>query len=422
MKPTDADHLRRVLAIAEMSFVLRDKRDFERAVHDLVTHPDVDGWRPGVETFMHEQIRDAVRAAWRLGWQPADVVRVASKRFSGITVALGRDAVADELSVYDPNTVDPRWFSQLEAVDARVWWPRDRTYLRARIEKPRALWSTVMASSLELLCLVVTLRRLERLGPVPGEFRRVASRGGDVGARAAEVGEKVLARIRAMLAKAEATTSEAEAAAFTAAAHERMARYSIDIAMVEANDPGGGSSRPQGRRIGIDSPYESPKAMLLDAVAKANRCSSIWSRDLGFATVIGFEVDVIATETLFTSLLLQATTALEWSDMLVSNPKRARSRAFRHSFLVAYASRIQERLTLITAAQTQAASAGSAGDRLLPVLASRNQAVESLVAELFPHLKRQASVSYSDPAGWNSGLGAADQANLHGPEVSGRRS
>ena len=226
-----------------------------------------------------------------------------------------------------------------------------------------------------------------------------------------------------MLAKAESTTSEAEAAAFTAAAQERMAKYSIDMAMVQANDPGGGGpARPLGRRIGIDNPYESPKAMLLDAVAVANRCSAVWSRDLGFGTVIGFEVDVIATETLFTSLLLQAMTAMERSDTAARNPRQARSRAFRHSFLVAYASRIRERLTLITAAQTQAASSESEGGRLLPVLASRKQEVDDMVTDLFPALKQHASVRYSDSAGWESGLGAADRAHLHGQELTKDRS
>ena len=420
MKTADIDHLRRVLDIAEASFMLREKRGFERAVHDLVAHPDRDGWRPGVETHMYGQIRDAVRTAWVKGWQPADLVRAVSRRFTGVTVVLSRDAVADELQAYPSSTVDPGWFSQLEAVDAKVWWPRDRTYLRARIEKPRALWASVMAAALELWCLAVTGRRLECLGPLPGEYRPLAAQFESPGDRPGEVSEKVLARIRAMLTKAESTTSEAEAAAFTAAAHERMARYSIDLAMVEAADPGHRPTRPLGRRIGIDGPYESPKAMLLDAVAKANRCSSVWSRDLGFSTVVGFEVDVIATETLCASLLLQATTALQRAAASADGPRRHRSRAFRHSFLLAYASRIRERLTLITAAQIQAASAGSVGERLLPALASRNQAIDVLVSELFPHLKQRSAVSYSDSAGWQSGLGAADRANLRGQELDGR--
>ena len=50
------------------------------------------------------------------------------------------------------------------------------------------------------------------------------------------------------------------------------------------------------RRLGVDHPYEDEKAALLDAVATANRCETVWSPELAFSTVFGFESDVEAVD------------------------------------------------------------------------------------------------------------------------------
>src|SRR5207244_1555239 len=48
--------------------------------------------------------------------------------------------------------------------------------------------------------------------------------------------DPALAKVRALLAQAESTSFEAEAAAFTAKAHELMARHAIDVAFVWERD------------------------------------------------------------------------------------------------------------------------------------------------------------------------------------------
>jgi hypothetical protein len=169
---------------------------------------------------------------------------------------------------------------------------------------------------------------------------------------------------------------------------------------------------PAGRRIGIDNPYEAAKAVLLSAVAKANRCRSVWTKYLGFCTVIGFDPDLDAVEALFTSLLVQATTAVNAAGAGSGAGARTRTRAFRQSFLTAYAHRIGERLSEITREQTEVASAEPGGGNLLPVLASRDREVENTVSQLFPDLTQSAASSITDAAGWHSGRGAADLAVL----------
>src|SRR5262249_11766348 len=119
---------------------------------------------------------------------------------------------------------------------------------------------------------------------------------------------RILDKVRALLAKAESTGFAEEAEALTAKAQQLMARHSIDEALLAARE--GARDEPAGCRVGIDSPYELAKASLLDVVAGANRCRSVWAKSLGFATVIGFQPDLDAVELLYTSLLVQATSAM----------------------------------------------------------------------------------------------------------------
>ncbi len=237
--------------------------------------------------------------------------------------------------------------------------------------------------------------------------------------------ERMLSRIRALLAKAEATEYAEEAEALSARAQELMAKYSIDQALLAAD--AGRQDQPAGRRIAVDNPYEGPKTSLLQAVALANRCRVIWSKDVGLATVVGFAADLDAVEVLFTSLLVQADSAMLRAGSRQDAYGRSRTRTFRQSFLVSYAVRIGERLaeaaehaTQEAAAEQQAAasaavdSARGTGTALVPFLAARRQAVDAAVDEMFGGtLKRGRSVRATDAEGWASGRAAADLASLH---------
>jgi hypothetical protein len=225
------------------------------------------------------------------------------------------------------------------------------------------------------------------------------------------VDERVLARVRALLAKAESTDFPAEAETFTAGAQALMARHSIDHALLAAAGRAP-SDRPTGRRVGIDNPYESPKAILLDAVASANRCRSVWSKNLGYATVVGFPTDLDHVEVLFTSLLVQATTSATRDGSRTDRYGRSRTRAYRQSFLLSYATRIRERLHEATDQQTTAAAAESGGSNLLPVLASRSQAVDDAAEQMFPEQTMHSAGGAWDHEGWASGRAAADLVSL----------
>lgn len=371
-------------------------------------------WPRTTGRILFAQLTDAIARLWRSGWQPADVVRMARREHGAKHAQLAADLVVAELRAYSATTIDERWDAQLAALDTRVWWDRDEDFPWAVAERDGVDRILVVTELLELLHVLRRLPGLQLLGPVPGQARRSTGRAQPQGAVA---DERMLRRLRAMLAKAESTEFPEEAEALSARAQELMARYSIDRALLAATDPGA-KEAPYGRRIGIDNPYESPKAVLLTVVADANRCRSIWTRELGFCTVLGFPSDLEAVELLFTSLLVQATTAMVAAGSKTDQRGRSRTRAFRQSFLASYATRIGERLQEATDTATQQAVKESAGTDIVPVLAAREEAVAEVVEDLFPKLVNHRMRSGRDYEGWLSGRAAADLATLsHAPHV-----
>ncbi len=216
----------------------------------------------------------------------------------------------------------------------------------------------------------------------------------------------VLHKVRSLLAKAESTTFPDEAEALTAKAQQLMDRHAIDRAVLAA--AGGDESGPEGRTVVIEAPYARPKFQLLTELARANRCRAVWAKHTGEATVIGFPDDQATVELLYTSLLVQATGAM----LRAGVGAATRSRSFRHSFLVAFASRIGQRLRAASEATVREATRTHGAD-LLPVLRSREIAVDDLLAQSFPEL-RTMRVTARDPAGYAAGHAAADRARLGG--------
>ena len=171
---------------------------------------------------------------------------------------------------------------------------------------------------------------------------------------------------------------------------------------------------PRAKRLFLESPYEGPKAILLDKVAAANRSQAVWHRSLGLCSILGFPGDLDAVELLFTSLLVQATTAMMHAGAQRDASGRSRTRSFRQSFLTSYAQRIGERLADSAGEAQRQAAAESPGTDLVPVLAARDSAVDRAAEELFPELTMHSVTSGTDREGWLRGRATADLAPLHG--------
>ena len=212
----------------------------------------------------------------------------------------------------------------------------------------------------------------------------------------------MLDKVRGLLAKAESTDFPAEAEAYSAKAQELIARHSIEDALTTQDRT---EVVPFARRIGVDHPYESEKASLLDAVARANHCHTVWSPELGFSTIFGFDADIDGVELLYTSLLVQAHKAMARDEPAKAG--KARVKAFRRSFLVAYAVRIGERLR-----QTirQEPSTGTA--ICCPCCAAATCRCRRRSRRSSRNTVRSRGSRVHSLEGWESGRAAADEAQL----------
>ncbi|MEU2899369.1 DUF2786 domain-containing protein [Streptomyces sp. NPDC001273] len=334
---------------------------------------------PAADAELTRRGEEFVATAWRRGWQPADLVRIVRRELDDAHVRLVSELILGQ-APREGRSRGARWASQL----ARLGEP-------AADSVPRGDRFRYATAVLELHRLLLRLPALEPLdetaAPGPSD-RRPESR--------------MLGRIRALLAKAEATGFPDEAEALSAKAQELMARHSVDEALLAAREPS--AETPGACRIGVEPPYEQAKAVLLDAVAGANRCRAVWNEPLGFSTVVGFASDLEAVELLYTSLLVQATTAMTGAEAAQRAGGRKRTKTFRQSFLAAYAHRVGTRLT--AAAETRVS------DDLLPVLASRAVAVADRADRLFPETTTTRLRGVHDAAGWEQGSRAADDAQV----------
>lgn len=352
-----------------------------------------------------------VEEAWRRGWRPAELQTTIRRHVGAAAAELVADAMSSLLARHADRTVDPRWRDELAAMGAA---PRSGqeggTFVAARLRVADA--QDVIRATIGGAHLTSRLPPITVLGPLPGHWVPPA----EGTAAAAAVEERILERVRALLAKAESTTFDAEADTFTAGAQALMARHSIDAAMLAAAAPGRAVGEgPTARRISIDPPYEGPKVALLDAVATANRCRTVWSKELGFVTFFGFGTDLSAVETIFTSLLVQSTRAMARAGTRTYAGGQSRTRSFRTSFLSAFAHRIGERLREVTEEETSAregAAGGESGRALVLVLEERTAEVDDAVTQAFPDLVSKPLSHASDAEGWHAGTRAADAASI----------
>ncbi len=348
-----------------------------------------------------------VPMAWASGWQPTELHRELARRTNRTGAKLAAGLIANDHRDRDPRSLDARWIRQVETLSPmprpdRDWPDRD-WIVRAAASRS--------GISVDLLIDLVAI--LGRLHPIPVLIPPPGALGPDaIIDLTTPFDSPMLERVRALLAKAESSEFEAEAEAFTAKAHELMARHSIDTATLAAR--AANPDAPITIRLPIDNPYADAKVMLCQIVAEHCGARAVFQPAYAFSTVIGFAGDVAATELLFTSLLVQAQTALQSASR---SSLDGSSRGFRSSFLSAYAHRIGERLDAINA-HVMAEAESDAGCSLVPVVAHRDAAVRAAVDSAFSNLTFKRSRGGRDPAGWSSGRLAADRANLNRADLN----
>lgn len=339
-------------------------------------------------------VRELVAAVLCGGWTPSDLGEITRRRLTPRHVTALAAVLQAEADRYPHHRVATTWISDLSQLG------------RPEPFDPRTVDG--LALGIGLAALMATLPSITLILPPPGRSNGAYQR--------PESGpqSRQLAKVRALLAKAESTQFAEEAELLSAKAQELISRYAlgriIDAGMHETDAP-----TITARRLWLDAPYILAKAMVVDVVAGANRCRSVISQDLGFCTIIGDVDDLDAVELLATSLLVQANAALLAHGRHADWEGRSRTKSFRRSFLIAYATRIGERLR--SATEHAAAATGCSGE-LVPLLARRQRHVEEAYEQMFPHvLSKGATVT--NGAGWVAGRAAADLARLDTtPEVS----
>lgn len=370
-----------------------------------------------VDVEVERALLEIVGLVWGAGWQPAELHR--QGRRGCATVAGGRLvalAIATDHVGRRSTTLDQRWVAQVEgldlpAVDGRSGWVR-RWTSEEGFDRARAV--DVMVDAIANLSV---LPRLDAILPPPGSVGDGGRWGApSPGTTGVEV-DPVLERIRNLLAKAESTEFEAEAMAFTAKAQQLMTRHAIDVAML-GRDVHARPAEPIVVRIPVDAPYADAKSLLLQTVAEHGRCRTVFHAGPSLSTVVGFPADVGAVELLFTSLLVQAQTALGAAANRAPAGTRTRSQSYRSAFLLSYADRIGARLAEVNAAVFAEAETES-GSAFLPVLRSQAAAVDDFMADRFGDLVASPVRGGYDVAGWVGGAAAADQAQLSFGDLTG---
>ncbi len=380
--------------------------DLDLTAHLCAFHHEV------VDLAAEQLILEQVDTQWSRGWQPAELVRQGRLGCHSSSAArLVALAIAVDHASRRSVTLHHRWTAQVEALDLpRVQaglglvgqWGREE-----RLDR-----TEVVAVFADVLGNLLYLPPLDRLVPPPGTGDVAAPSAwfADLYGGAGRESDPLLGRIRNLLAKAESTTFEAEALAFTAKAQELMTRHAIDAALVQSGAPNR-NEQPTALRLPLDAPYVEAKAQLLNTVAQAGRCRAVLHPSLALCTVVGFPADLASVELLFTSLLVQAQSAMDDAAQAAHAGTRARTKAFRSAFLIAYTSRIGERLSQINEA-VYAEVEAEQGAAFLPVLHSRSLAVDEFIADRFGDLVSRKGRRSFDAAGWASGRAAADNAQL----------
>lgn len=357
-----------------------------------------------LQSYRFDDLVDGLAKKFGSGWFPRDLHQLPD--LGRAHKALLVDLISAHRRTWDL-AASPIWVEHADHLGAtKPWWNESADFWPQFLEYHSLNPLESVGAVRWWLGIFSVDRQLHQFAPPPWVS--------DSSSSADQDHQKVMGKIRGLLAKAESTQFPDEAEALSAKAQELISRHSIDVALLADS-----VEVPGGTRLYLDAPYTKPKFLLLAGIAEANRCRAVFNSGTDTATLIGFNTDVTLTEVLFTSLLVQGTSAI-----LAAGPQQSRwdgassTRSWRNSFWFGYADRIEERLS--EAASEARYEAAVLNEGLLPVLASRSEAVVDTLEELFPNL-RAMKVSVSNGAGLEAGRSFAEQADINKNTIGKRR-
>lgn len=390
----------------------QDRKEIAKCVTKLANYSVAE-----VNRTVEQMMLTQVNAIWQEGWQPRELHRQGRIGcYSSDGMKLIYLAMATDYANRRATTLDSRWINQMENLELPIVNGKDGWV---------GSWSTnvkgdrvkVLNSILDALANVSHLPPLQPILPLPGTGAngpRETSKGPST--RKGNDSNPVLVKIRALLAQAESTTFVAEAETFTAKAQALMTRHAVDEAAVAAKS-NIKQDQPVMIRLPVDAPYADTKALLLQNIAEATRCRTVFHSSVTLSTVLGFPNDIAGVELLYTSLLLQAQHALASETINAQPGSRVRGQSYKASFLLAYTTRIGDRLEEVNRSIYQEAEEEN-GSAFLPVLRDKDAAVNDFLQNEFGELKESQPRGGYDPAGWQKGHIAANLAKLNAGDLS----
>ncbi len=239
--------------------------------------------------------------------------------------------------------------------------------------------------------------------------------------------ETELERIRKLLAKAEGTSNENEREAYLAKATDLMLKHGINEALLRQEQKKSGAVRekPTTRTIDVTGIYSRYHVDMLNRIAKAFGVRLIQSPAYRSSDVrvylVGFPSDLDLVETLYTSLLLQATSAMKQSLKNMDKWERPKSGTpafhWRRNFIYGFGVVVGQRLY---DQQHRAVEEHSSKMTTEIALRDRETDVNLAVKERFPYLKmgRGVSVGFS---GQGEGRRAGERADIGNKPIPGGR-
>ena len=230
----------------------------------------------------------------------------------------------------------------------------------------------------------------------------------------AEAPQSKLAMIRKLLDKATdpAATPE-ESLAFEEKAEELLARYGWERAMLPESERK--AEKITTLAIVVTGSYAIDRRYLLTQIGWAFNCHNRFRRiDGGYrVTLTGFESDLERVEILYTSLQLQAMSAMRKAEMPWYEDNRVR---FNKSWLLGFANRVNERLVQLSAKVGEEYK--GTGAEL--VVVDRSKQVEAAF-KAQGKVKMRAFGGNRASSGLESGEQAADAANLSQTSLGGHK-
>ena len=146
-----------------------------------------------VDRALGRALVDAVAAAWRRGWQPADLHRLVQRTYGRAHGRLSAVALGCEAGRYADTSLPVRWRQQLDAVGAEPPPDGDDRWAIPVAADDSDLWggggvpsiddrADAVRVAIETLALIRGLPPLPKLGPHPGDASGRRARGGPSGA------------------------------------------------------------------------------------------------------------------------------------------------------------------------------------------------------------------------------------------------